>query len=630
MSKEKIEQLVHDQQDRLALAELRLLVEQDVSLANTHFGLKILEQVMALGRMDLKTVRVGVLSTFTIEPLLPHLRLAAGLNLMDVQPYSGDFNQVEQEAMNPQSGLYACNPEVVILAIRGEEFASDLWGRFATLRAENRVEEAVQHALGRIRALLEVMRTHTRASIAVHNYVPPAHPALGLIDTLSADGQVAVVHRFNALLAELAASMEGVYVVDYARLVAERGFSAWHDQRMWHLARQPLSALALPLLAQEYVAVLRALNGMSRKCLVLDCDNTLWGGVIGEDGMSGIQIGHDYPGSAFRTFQEVVLRLHDRGVILAVNSKNNKADVLEVFDQHPDMLLKREHLAAMQVNWINKADNMQALAADLNIGLDHMVFLDDNPVERQLVREQLPQVLVPELPEDPVEFTETLLRIRDFDALSWSVEDRTRTQMYRQEVDRHQFMQATGNLESFYRGLEMRMVVGQADETSLPRIAQLTQRTNQFNLTTKRYTELDLTRFMKSHDKHVFWLRLTDRFGDNGIVGAAIIREVGSTWDIDSLLMSCRVLGRTVEDAFLAFLVAEARTAGAGKIKGRYEPTAKNSQVADFYSSRGFCAGPKDEEGCCWILEVADAGHTIPNWISLEVDGVPDNSGLVK
>ena len=589
------------------------------SPVNLKFALKVVEQIRERQLLSFKPVRMAILPTFTADLMIPYVRIHGAFSMMDIECYIGAFNQVQQEILNSDSSLYAFNPDVIALAFRSREFASDLYAGFIKLVEKNEVEESIESVFTQTGDLVRTIRKRSEAAIILHTFDPPPYPELGLVDGQLEIGQTAAFHRLNSRLAQLAGQERGVYLLDYAQLTARTGWEQWHDRRMWSLARMPLSAQALSILAEEYVSFLRPMCGLNRKCLVLDLDNTMWGGIIGEDGIDGIQIGHDFPGNTYRDFQRTILRLHDRGVILAVNSKNNENDALDVFDNHPEMLLRKDHFAAKRINWLDKATNMRELAQELNIGLDQMVFLDDNPVERELVRSQLPQVLVPELPDDPVEYVSALEGLRDFDTLAWSAEDRDRTAMYRAESSRRKLKEQVTSLDEFYASLDMEVFIGRADPISIPRIAQLTQRTNQFNLTTRRYSESDIACFSADSDAFVYHIRLVDRFGDSGIVGVAIIRIDGNCWNIDTLLMSCRVLGRTVEDAFLAYIAGEAVDSGAAVLRGSFIPTRKNGQVAGFYPDRGFTLENENGDATQWRLDLAGASLTVPSWIQLRV-----------
>ncbi|MBK7917804.1 MAG: HAD family hydrolase [Chloroflexi bacterium] len=342
-------------------------------------------------------------------------------------------------------------------------------------------------------------------------------------------------------------------------------------------------------IADEVFKFIRVTKGKIKKCLVLDCDNTLWGGIIGEDGLAGIKLGKTYPGSPFYEFQQEILNLHHRGVILALCSKNNEADVWEVFHNHPDMVLKQEHIAAAQINWNDKASNLRQIASDLNIGLDSLVFVDDSEFEVNLVQQNLPEVEVIHLPATKsVHYRDILASYSGFDTLTLTEEDKKRGAMYRAEVTRNKLRQEVTDLASYYQSLEMVAEINFADTFTIPRIAQLTQKTNQFNLTTRRYTEADVTAMVESPSVDIISLRLGDSFGDLGLVGVCILKY-DQTWaEIDTFLLSCRALGRMAEDLFLGHVLELVKVREFHLVKGTYLSTRKNAQVKDFYVKQGF------------------------------------------
>lgn len=615
---ESIQTMIEAGEHRKAVAALRSLLDADPAQANMRSAVFSAERIAEREPDSFKRSRLAILPTFTADPLIPYVRARGYVSGLDVETYLGPFNQIQQQVFAEQSGLWAFDPGMIVLAWRSEEFVPSLFHDYVGLSGDGEVEGAVDVALQDVRAILAAIRGRTAATVIVHNFQAPAVPAFGILDASRPAGQADAFARLNTGLAEATRELPGVYVVDYAQLVTRVGHQAWHDPRTWLLARMPLSSRALPVLAETYISYLRALSGLGRKCLVLDLDGVMWGGIVGEDGLEGIQLGQDFPGSAYVALQRVALEMERRGVILALNSKNNEADALEVFDEHPEMILRREHLSATRINWQDKATNMRELAEELNIGLDQMVFLDDSPVERELIRTQTPEVLVIELPSDPTGYAAVVQQLRDFDGLSWTDEDRERTRMYQAQTSVREFASATASLDEFYEGLEMRVTIGRPDASTVARVAQLTQRTNQFNLTTRRYSEADIADLGAAPDADALWLRLEDRFGDSGIVGVAITRAHGDVWEIDSLLMSCRGLGRTVEDAFLAFMADEARSAGAVALRGVFVPTKKNAQVAEFYSERGFVA--EDEpaaEGKAWRMELSSSTLAVPRWIDL-------------
>jgi FkbH-like protein len=328
--------------------------------------------------------------------------------------------------------------------------------------------------------------------------------------------------------------------------------------------------------------------GLTRKCLVLDLDNTLWGGIIGEDGLAGIRLGDGVEGEAFVAFQEYVRKLKNKGVILAVCSKNNEADAKEPFEKHPEMRLKLEDFAIFVANWQSKPDNLRAISRALDLGLDSLVFVDDNPVERAVVRELLPEVDVVPLPPDPAYYARALSDYLLFEASSFTAEDVKRTDQYRSRAQIMQLKASVANLDDFYRHLFMKAVVAPFDDFHLPRIAQLVGKTNQFNVTTRRHGMSHLQAFIKDTDCVHFYLRLRDRFADHGLVSLMIAQRRGQTIDIDTWLMSCRVLGRTVEATMLQYLFERAAEFGCTAVQGTYIPTAKNAMAKDVFAKFGF------------------------------------------
>jgi FkbH-like protein len=621
VDRKRVEELCQADRVREALAELRLLVEREPTQANIRFGLSRFEGLLEDPPDDFVPVRLGILSTFTMDPFVPYLRLWGLINRLVIDVYTAPFNQIDQEILDDGSGLWRLQPTTIAIAADGADLAPSLYGGYLRLERPGGSERLVDEVLEQVHTWISSVRGHARTPVLIHNFAPPPYPALGCLDASSRGGQAETIHRVNHKLADLARESDSVYAVDIAQLISRIGWRQWHDPRLWHLARMRLSNSALPHLADTYIAFLRPIAGRQRKCLVLDLDGTLWGGVIGEEGLNGISLSSDHPGSAFREVQEAALELHDRGVILAINSKNNPADALEAIDQHPEMLLRREHFAAMRINWEEKASNLLSIAEELNIGTDQMVFLDDNPAERAWVRSQLPEVLVPEMPSDPAEYAGTLRSLRDFDALGWSEEDRGRTRMYRAESSRRALRKETVTLEEFYENLEMRVRIFTDPASIVPRVAQLTQRTNQFNLTTRRYTESEIRDFMASDSAEVLALRLEDRFGDSGVVGVAVTTRGEPAWTIDSFLLSCRVLGRTVEDLLLAFIAKRAREVGAERLCGIYIPTRKNQAAAGFYEKHGFIrdssSGPDEHR---WTLDLRDRCPAFPPWIDLQLE----------
>lgn len=416
---------------------------------------------------------------------------------------------------------------------------------------------------------------------------------------------MSAVAEYN--LALVKAEMENANV----KLIDIREFSRQYpavdvfDWKFWFISQMGINPkLAKPFM-EWWSRKLEEISLKRKKCLVLDLDNTLWGGVLGEDGIEGLKLGGDYPGKAFLYFQEALLELSKSGVILTVCSKNNEEDVLKAWEKNPFMVLKKEHFATWRINWTDKATNIKALAEELNIGLDSMVFVDDNPAERELIRQMLPMVEVPEFPAQPYELPAFFKEIVDkyFRVYSVTSEDKKKTEQYKANAQRAQQRQSYGDLTEFLRSLDIQMTIETANEFNIPRIAQMTQKTNQFNLTTKRYTDADIRQFLQEGWR-IWCLSVADKFGDSGITGCIIVK--GNV--IDTFLLSCRILGKGIEHAFLKRVLHQLRSEGFDSIKASFLPTLKNGQVADFFDKNGFSVLSEETDGTKrYNISLADA-----------------------
>lgn len=562
----------------------------------------------------LPPLRVRVLRNVMVEPLEPFLRFFAWRAGFNAQVRFGEYDNIVQEAAGANAGLLDAETDVVLVFAKLETLSPELACQFPTLATE-RIQAETERVASLSAGVLAGIRRQTQAMILWHGFELPAYPALGVLDPEAGQGQTAVVQGLNAMLRQSLREAGNAHLVDMDLCLRRIGAERFFDPRYWHLGKAPYSREALQAIAQEDFAYIRALKGRARKCLVLDCDGILWGGVVGEDGLTGIKLGHSHPGSCHRELQQEALNLFHRGVLLALCSKNNEADVWEVFDRHPDMVLRREHLAAALINWRDKAANLRQIALDLNIGLDSLVFVDDSEFEVQLVRDVLPEVEALHFPRQSASsFKNMLAAAQLFDTLTLSEEDRRRGAMYVAEGRRHELKAQATDMRQYYASLRMQAEIGLADPFTIPRIAQMTQKTNQFNLTTRRHSDAEIRAFSESADYDVAWLKLTDIFGDSGIVGAAIVRYQGQDAVFESFLLSCRVIGRGVEDLFLARLLERARASGAVRAVGLYIPTPKNAQVAGFYPAHGFvrAAGADGEER--FELDLSSASWKEPDY----------------
>jgi FkbH-like protein len=567
----------------------------------------------------MRDLRVALLSSCTIELL--QKPFSAALEARGIRPsfWVGGFGQFRQDVLNSDSPLYRHDPAIIVLCLDAADLFQELVENPFAFSAEARRELAL-HSAGEVAGMAATMAERLpQATVVLNSTALDSRNTLIGLEYNSQYGMQDAVNIYNAELTVLARRLPSVVVVDVASLAASVGFENWCDFRMWYLARSRWSRQALLALAEQYAATISARMGPIRKCLVLDLDNTLWGGVVGEDGLEGVRLGEEGIGRAFVEFQIELLNLYRKGVLLAVCSKNNPEDALAVIRRHPAMRLREEHFAAVRINWEDKAENMRALAEELNIGLDSLVFIDDNPVERSWVRQALPEVVVPDWPGDPAEYKMALLQLsaRHFCRLAITAEDLRRGAVYQAQAERRKLAESASSIEDFYRSLQMQAKIGLADSFTIPRITQLTQKTNQFNLTTRRYTDSEIAAISRDPGCAIWWLSLSDQFGPNGIVGVLILRSQSSgTWLIDTFLLSCRVMGRTVEDAFLAVV---ARELAASTLIGEFRPTSKNLPVRDLYSRLGFRMLRKEKDADFWELNLSATPLQFPPWFEIDL-----------
>ena len=556
-------------------------------------------------------VRVAVLRNFTVEPIEAYICVKGASAGIAVDVQIGGYDTAMRDSLITESWLFDYQPDVVIIALSLENLAPTFFNRYLTLSA-SQASEAAQQAASFIRRIVSAIRERTTATIAIHNFALPRHPLEGLAETSSMTSLTSRIRSLNQELVALASGMGNVFIVDFER-IAER---TPIDVRNWLAARAPFTPLILQELSDVYARIFRARAGRSRKVLVLDCDGTLWGGIIGEDHIGGILLGEAYPGSAYVGLQEAALNLSKRGVLLALCSANNEADVDEVLDHHPSMVLRKSDISARRVNWIDKATNLRAIASDLNLGLDSLVFVDDDPYQCEMVRTLLPTVLVVQLPPEPSEYRAAIESLDCFDAVGLTDEDRRRVELYKDAQAREAARESYVSLDGYYRSLEMVAEVGRIDEISATRIAQLTQKTNQFNLTTRRYTAEQLLSLARRSGVEILSIRVRDRFGDVGLVGVAIIVPGvhAEEAEIDTLLLSCRVLGRGLEDVLLYATAIQAKEMGYRSLRGTYAPTARNQAVATFYPDRGFNGQVEDDTS--WIVTLGQVELEPPAWFA--------------
>jgi FkbH-like protein len=538
-------------------------------------------------------LRIAILRSYTCEPLEPVLKVRLLLDGYRPTCWFGGYNQYVQEILDPQSGLHAFRPNMIVLAVRLEEMIPAFIEAFASQPVQAWRTD-LQAKARELAGLAAKAATTLAVPVIVQNGTL-VRPHFGIYDAQRADGQSVLVDEFNHALAVHAAETPGVYVWNFDAFMRSHGAEMVLDAKSWYVSRNPYKPSAYPALTADLFRYVRAALGrVVTKCVVLDLDNTLWGGVAGEDGLEGIKLGDSYPGNCYRDFQRALLRLLDRGIVLAINSKNNEADALAIIDQHPDMVLRRQHFAATRINWNDKAANLRSLAEELNIGIDSMVFVDDNPAECDLVRRELPHCHVVQLPAKPYLLPATVDALPGIETLRLTSEDRQKNDMYRVRAAQRAEQASASNLEDFLAGLDLHVTIEPAGAFSIPRVAQLTQKTNQWNMTTRRYSDAQIAALAADPKRAVLAVSARDRFGDHGIIGVLILGFDGTECAIDTFLLSCRVIGRGIEDAMLAHAGILARRHGREVVAGEFLPTAKNKPAEGFYERSGL---QRDNDG---------------------------------
>jgi FkbH-like protein len=578
---------VRHQEPQEALDSFRLLANSRMDFVRALRVDKMLQRYRSEHDLTslLPHVRLAVTGSSTLSHLHPGIRLAALRRGILLDVYQGIYGMYRQELMDPNSGLHSFKPDVILLALDAHHLAE----------AENADAESI---LAMLRSCWVAARESFCCSV-IQQTVLPVHPHLvGNQESQYPASPAAIVTRVNALLRD-EAPKANVQLLTVDAWAAESGIFEWFEPSLWYRSKQEIHPRVSNLYGDQVGRILAALRGKSSKCLVLDLDNTLWGGVVGDDGVDGIVIGQgSESGEAFVALQRYAKGLSQRGVILAVCSKNDEANALLPFEKRSEMILRRADIACFVANWEDKAGNIRRIAKQLNIGLDSLVFVDDNPFERNLIRRELPMVAVPELPEDPCGYVRLLSAAGYFETLSITEEDRERSSQYRANLSREELREKATDMQGFLRALKMQLIWSPFAGKDLKRVVQLLNKTNQFNLTTRRYSEEAVQALLADRNVLTLQLRLLDVYGNNGIIALLIgRRNLNAELELETWLMSCRVLGRQVEQATLNILAEKAREMGCGRLVGYYRPTASNGMVRSHYEKLGFALQHTAEDG---------------------------------
>ena len=550
--------------------------------------------------------RIAVVGDFSTQLLAQAVRGYGFGEGIRFDVFDADFDQIEAQVLDEESDLYRHRPQAVLLALCAER----LYERFCrTPRAERAAFAQTEY--GRIHGAWEQIKRRCGANILQPGFVEYDDAVFGSYAGKTDASFFYQIKKLNLLLLDGCREEKKVFPIDLNGICLRLGMDRFRDDKQFYGAKMPLSTRILPDVAKAVTDVCRALMGKSRKCIVTDLDNTLWGGVIGDDGMDGIELGELGGGAVFTALQQWLKELKDRGILLAVCSKNDASTAREPFNKHPDMVLRLDDFSMFVANWDDKATNLSLIQKTLNIGMDSIVFLDDNPYERELVRGMLPDVTVPDLPDDPAAYLRYLQNLNLFETASFTDEDYARTGQYRAEAQRAQTRRGYASFDDYLKSLEMVAEAKPFDAFHFPRIAQLTQRSNQFNLRTVRYSEGEIQAIAADPKYRTLYFTLKDRFGDNGLIGVVILECREKTLFINEWLMSCRVLKRGMEEFIVNAVMNTARREGFRTVEGEYLPTAKNAMVADLYERMGFSPIGDGRFRAC-----ADAFRPLPCFIA--------------
>ena len=565
---------------------------------------------------DLKTenkLKVGILSSFTLNGLDEVLHVKCSELGIKYQSYVAGYNQYNQEILDSNSNLYKFSPDITFLIIDIRNFFGENFYMPYKISNDER-RKLVQQKINEIKNIIQSFEKNSSSKLIITNFNIPSYSPNGIIETKSEFGFHEMIEEINRSLRDISKVHNSIYIYDFNQFVSKHGERNIFDYRQFHVGDIQISFNFIPFFGDELIGYIKPIMSKNKKCIVLDLDNTLWGGVIGEDGFDGIELGHTSNGKAFVEFQKELLSLWNQGIVLAINSKNNFDDAIKVIREHPEMILREKNFASIQINWDDKAQNMKYISDEINIGLNSFVFFDDDKLNQERIKQEFSEVLTIDLPEDPSQYAPILKELNDFNVLQRTQEDVARGEMYAQQRERKKFQDSVSNLDEFLKQLDITVKIKKSNKFLIPRISQLTLKTNQFNLTTKRYQEEEIRNLSKDENYEVGCAQVIDKFGDNGITGAFIINKKENIWILDTFLLSCRIMGRGVENAILSEILKEAKSKKVDEIKAEFIPTEKNKPAENFLLDFGF---EKQDE--FWIYKLNNDVKS-PNHLKVEIE----------
>jgi len=560
-----------------------------------------------------KNVKVAILASFTLTGLDECLKVKCAESSITYKSYVGPYNQYNQELFNQSSDFYKFEPDLTFLIIDIRSFFGKNFHLPYNISPDER-KSFVKNKINELENLIQQFNNNSNSKLIITNFNIPSYSPNGIIETKNEFSFHEMIEEINKFLRDISKKNNSVYVYDFNNFISKFGEQNIFDYRQFHLGDIQIALNFIPYLANDLMGYVKPFCSKNKKCIVLDLDNTLWGGIIGEDGFEGIELGHTSNGKAFIDFQKHLLSLWHQGIILAINSKNNYDDAMKVIREHPNMILDEKKFASIQINWNDKAQNLKQIADEINIGTNSMVFFDDDKINQERIKQEFPEVLTIELPKDPSQYSSILKELNDFNVLQRTDEDTKRGEMYAQQRERNELKQSISNLDDFLKQLNIQVKIKKSNEFLIPRISQLTLKTNQFNLTTKRYHEEEIRELTNNTNFEVGCAQVIDKFGDNGITGVYIVDKNEKSWIIDTFLLSCRIMGRGIENAILSHILKDAKQNGVEEIRAEFIPTEKNKPSENFLSDFGF----KKQENF-WIYKLNNDIKS-PNHLKVEIE----------
>ena len=546
-----------------------------------------------------KKIRIAFVGSFSLNGFEETIQVQCNDEKINCITYNSPYNQFTQEILNENSNLYKFKPDIIFLLIDNRIILENSF-YFSNINSENKNKKYVDEKINEIKNLIEVFTQKSQSKIIIANFVIPTYTPLGIYESKIEYGIKEIILDLNKKLKELSRNIDSCYVYDFNSFVTKFGEKNILDYKKMNYGDIKINFDIIPHLIYDFLGYVKPILGSNKKCLVLDLDNTLWGNIIGEDGIEGIKIGPYPEGRSFVEFQKVIKALSENGIILAINSKNNQKDAMKAINEHPHMILREKDFSCIKINWNDKISNMREIAKDLNIGLDSIVFFDDDPINRELLRMSMPEVNTIELPKDPSSYAQILRNLNDFNILKITKDDVQRKIMYAQEQNRQKLESSTENLNEYLKKLDIKIKIKLDNEFSISRISQLILKTNQFNLTTKRYQEEEIKEFVEDKTMIVGCSEVDDKFGENGITNVFIIKTKSNEWIIDTFLLSCRIMGRGIEEGIIGKILEIAKNKGIEKITATFIPTEKNKPAENFLKNYGF---KREQENWVFLLK---------------------------